>query len=219
MHIRRCRRGLVLAGLALVLLAGPASIRADAPPLPDPTATDMGAGEQSQITAYVAYFADQIQSAADDKTQQSILRDQMLKPLNSIPSGTPISALFAYDFGSQVADKFGPLLNNPKTALNVTIIAAQVNNMSTESLFETALTNSSAAVRYWAAKGMGGVLPALAQIGPSYQQAVAALQKAAQTEQDTMAAAQIALALSQATSTDPGTAEAIITMLDHITAN
>jgi hypothetical protein len=217
MHIRRCSglNLICLTGLAIGLLVGPANSRADAPPLPDPTSGEIDATAQSQITAYVAYYADQLTAAGDDAKTQGDLRSAMLKPINA----STVSAVFAYDFGSQVVNKFTPLLNNPKTALNTVIIASEVDNMSTQPLLEAALGNSSPAVRYWAADGLGGILPALVQIGPSYQQALNKLEAAVTVEQDPVAAAKICGGLASANPADAAVASAVVAALGRITAN
>ena len=213
MHIRRCCLGLIAAALALNLLAGGSQSRGDVPPLPDPTASDISQSEQSEISGYVSYYANQISTAGANASQQVDLRNQMFSPLNKEPS-----PLFLYSFGSQVADKFAPLLNNPQTALSAAVVAAQVNDMSTQPLLESALANGNAAVRYWGAKGLGEILPALAAIGPSYQQAVNALEKAAAIEQDPVVASEIANALSQSNPPDANTLESVLTVLGRVTA-
>jgi|GEM_PF-2158416 len=168
------------AGLLITQLASAA-----APPLPPPSRGTPSASDQTQIAAFVQYYAQQI-SAAPHRRDMVRARRHLLAPLQSTTN--PPSAEFIYDFGTQVANDFASLLSNKKTALNAAITIGSIADISMQAPLQTALTNPNPAVRYWGAKGMGNIFAPLMSIGPAYQQAVTAVQQALAVETDPLVA-------------------------------
>ena len=175
------------AGLLLTQLASAAP-----PPLPPPSRGTPTASNQTEIAAYVQYYARQM-SAAAHRRDMVRARRRLLAPLQSTTN--PPSAEFTYDFGTQVANDFTSLLSNKKTALNAAITIGSISDISMQAPLQAALTNASPAVRYWGAKGMGNIFSALMSIGPAYQQAVAAVQQALAVEKDPLVAEEMSTVL------------------------
>ena len=174
---------LAAAGLFVTQLAF-----ADAPALPPTSRGSPTAADQSQISAFVQYYAQQM-SAAVNSHAMVRARRHLLAPLQSKTS-VP-SAEFLYDFGTQVATDFTPLLSDKKTALNAIITVGSIADISMQAPLQVGLTNPSPAVRYWAAKGLGNISTQLMSIGPAYQQAITALQQAMAVETDPLVAAEM----------------------------
>lgn len=168
------------AGLFLTQVASAA-----APPLPPSSRGTPSASDQAEIAAFVQYYAQQM-SAATDAHAMVRARRHLLAPMKS--STNAPSAEFTYDFGTQVATDFSALLSNKTTALNAVITIASIHDISTQSALQKALTNSNPAVRYWGARGLGEIFTQLMAIGPAYQQAVRAVQRALAVETDPLAA-------------------------------
>ena len=175
------------AGLFLTQLASAA-----APPLPPPSRGTPTASDQTEIAAFVQYYAQQMSSSVHRRDMVRARR-RLLAPLLSTTN--PPSAEFTYDFGTQVANDFTSLLSNTKTALNAAITVGSINDISMQAPLQAALTNASPAVRYWGAKGMGNISSALMSIGPAYQQAVAAVQQALAVEKDPLVAGEMSTVL------------------------
>ncbi len=170
-----------LAGLCVTQLASAA-----APSLPPPSRGTPTASDQTQIAAFVQYYSQQMSAAKAFSSAMVRARRHLLAPLLSTTN--PPSAEFIYDFGTQVAADFIPLLSNKNTALNAAITIGSIHDISMQSALQTALTNPSPAVRYWGAAGMGNIFTQLIAIGPAYQQAVADMQQALAVETDPLAA-------------------------------
>jgi hypothetical protein len=170
-----------MAGLCVTQLASAA-----APALPPPNRGTPSAADQTEIAAFVQYYAQQMSTAKPFSSAMVRARRHLLAPLASTTN--PPSAEFTYDFGTQVATDFAPLLSNKNTALNAAITIGSIHDISTQSTLQTALTNSSPAVRYWGAAGLGQIFTQLMAIGPAYQQAVAAVRQALAVETDPLAA-------------------------------
>ena len=179
-----------LLGMAGLFLTHVAS--AAAPPLPPSSRGTPSASDQAEIAAFVQYYAQQMSAAADTPAMVRARR-HLLAPLNSSTSAP--SAEFTYDFATQVATDFSALLSNKTAALNAVITIASIHDISTQSALQQALTNSNPAVRYWAAKGLGGIFTQLMAIGPAYQQAIRAVERALAVETDPLAALEMCDAL------------------------
>ncbi|MGC8541640.1 MAG: hypothetical protein ACP5QA_13570 [Phycisphaerae bacterium] len=189
------------AGLFLTQLASAA-----APPLPPPSRGTPTASDQTQIAAFVQYYAQQMSAAAHRRAMVRARR-KLLAPLLS--KTNPPSAEFTYDFGTQVANDFTSLLSNKKTALNAAITIGSISDISMQAPLQAALTNANPAVRYWGAKGMGNIFSALMSIGPAYQQAVAAVQQALAVETDPLVAGEMSSVLLTQNPLPPGLANLI----------
>lgn len=195
------------AGLLLTQLASAA-----APPLPPSSRGTPTASDQAEIAAFVQYYAQQM-SAAAHRRDMVRARRHLLAPL--VSKNHPPSAEFIYDFGTQVASDFTPLLANKHTALNAAITIGSIDDISMQAPLQTALTNASPAVRYWGAKGMGNIFAPLMSIGPAYQQAVAAVQQALSVETDPLVAEEMSSVLLTQNPPPAGLANLISRAIAH----
>jgi hypothetical protein len=104
-------------------------------------------------------------------------------------------------YGSEVAKAFAPLLsnsNNIDAQLNSAILITEMQTLSTDSTLEGMLKNSSPAVRYWGAKGLGGIIPDLEKVGgAAISNAVNGLLTALKTEKSGIVKAQMVEALAK----------------------
>jgi hypothetical protein len=104
-------------------------------------------------------------------------------------------------YGTKVATSLAPLLvytTNVDAQLNAAIAIAELHTLSMDSSLEGMLKNTSPAVRYWGAKGLGGIMPDLQNVGgATINNAVNALLAALKTEKSGIVKARIMEALGK----------------------
>ena len=185
-----------------------------APPMPNPVAATYTAADTTAMTAYVDYYAAQLRQATTTRAMVHA-RHGILKPLQQ-KSLTP-SVMFLSDYGSVVTTELTPLLAHKNLALNTIITLANINDLSTQPALQQGLESPVPAVRYWAARGLIGIEPELAQIGPSEQSAVTQLKTALSTETDPVAALEICQCLQSMTPEPLDTAPLIVAVIGRVT--
>ena len=163
-----------------------------APPAPNPTVTALSPIDRTAISSYVDYYATLLQSAVQS---DRMVRDRraLLAPLRR-PQQPP-SAVFSEHYASTLTTTLQPLLNRPTLALNVMITLAKARDLATQPALQAGLTNSNAAVRYWAAWGLARIWPEVEQIPPAFQQAIAAVETALGRETDPVVMRQLCATL------------------------
>lgn len=99
-----------------------------------------------------------------------------------------------------IAKNLGPVTEsstNHNAALNAAIAVARLKSISTEKTLESMLTNPDATIRYWAAKGLGDLLPMLKPLPTALKRATDSLNTALDAEKDDIVRAALQRALGK----------------------
>lgn len=185
-----------------------------APPMPNPAAPTYTAADTTAMTAYVNYYVAQLSQATTTRAMVRA-RHRILKPLQE--KSVTASVMFLSDYGSVVTTELTPLLAHKNLALNAIITLANIKDLSTQPALQQGLESPIPAVRYWSARGLIGIEPELAQIGPSEQSAVTQLKTALSTETDPVAALEMCQSLQSMTPEPLDTAPLIVAVLGRVT--
>jgi hypothetical protein len=116
--------------------------------------------------------------------------------------GKSMSLVSRDSYGATVASKLAPLLAKPEISvdarLNAAIAIAEMHTLSTDKSLEGMLKNAAPEVRYWGAKGLGGIMPDLGKVGgQSLRDAVNGLLTALKTEKSGIIKTQMIEALGK----------------------
>ncbi|MEI8196010.1 MAG: HEAT repeat domain-containing protein [Phycisphaerae bacterium] len=225
MQVRRWQAGIwtatVLAatlGLAVPLGAQskPAAPVAEAPAAPLPL---LWSADAATINDYMKVQAKRLAMATTGEEAVAI-RTEVLTVLQTPKgtTGTP-SAGFMQNYTNAAVAEFGPLLDSKTatTSLNAVILLAETKHINTDAALLSALGNSNAAVRYWAARGLYNVLPGLKDLRQANDRAVAGLTTAAGSEKSPLVQAEIVRALSN--SGDPKAVQPVLETMDKMAAS
>jgi len=166
------------------------------------------------IGPYIKEQAD-LMKAAPTAAAAKAIRDDIelgLKPPKE--TGSPPPA-WKSEYSQSVAKYFKPLVTEKANGvgLNAIILIADMKDTWCDDALVTALgdAKSSPAVRYWAARGLAGILPELKPIPPAFKRAVDALSVAAAKETSPLAKAEMLRAM-KATGHAPFAAQALATL-------
>ncbi len=215
MQFWRWQHVLLLMVISAMALRASESLDAAVPARPNPSSNSIGAAEQQTIQTYVTYYSKKMATARNSR-QRARAREHVLQILHE--AAHPASAIFLNSYGVMVGQEFSPLLNNPKTALNAVITIAKINDISAQTALEDGLGNASPAVRYWAALGLGKILPQLAAIPPAFHQALRKLEGALKVEKDPIVEMNLCHALVQASPGVPNLFSTILHVLTQLTS-
>jgi hypothetical protein len=117
-----------------------------------------------------------------------------------VAAAKPMSLMDRDAYGAAVVRAFEPLLSSANTdaQLNAAITIVEMHTLSTDRSLEGMLKNSSPAVRYWGAKGLGVIIPDLQKVGgAAISNAVNGLLNALKTESSGIVKSQIVNALGK----------------------
>ncbi len=178
-----------------VVLATTGLAHAAAPAMPNPVATSYTSADKAAMKQYVVYYADRIEQSTSSKAMVHARR-AILKPLRQ-KAITP-SITFLDDYGTVVTSVLTPLLAHKNLALNTIITLAKIKDLSTQPALQQGLESPIAAVRFWAARGLIGIEPELAQIGPAQHSAINRLKTALASETDPVVALEICKSIQAA---------------------
>ncbi|HVS70735.1 MAG TPA: HEAT repeat domain-containing protein [Phycisphaerae bacterium] len=147
------------------------------------------------LTARAGYVEDQA------KAMESATPEQAITIRNDVLKAAPTGVLDRDKYGSEVCHAFTHIISdakNPDAALNSAILIAKLGTLSTDATLEAMLKNPDPAIRYWAAKGLEGIMTTLAKLPSAQKEAVTALTDAQAAEKSDIVKSAIARALHAA---------------------
>ncbi|HVX86175.1 MAG TPA: HEAT repeat domain-containing protein [Phycisphaerae bacterium] len=152
----------------------------------------------ASLTPLVAHAVD---VQAEAKTMESATPEQAVQVRNDVLRDAPTGVLDRDKYGSNVCHAFAHIISDPKNpdaALNSAILVAKLGTLSTDATLEAMLKNPDPAIRYWAAKGLEGIMPTLAKLPSAQKEAISALTDAQTAEKSDIVKSAIARALHAA---------------------